>query len=85
MDEKITPARGQTVLVRNEADVMASNSGTDDGDDEVCYMMQRAAGKGFQYRNHHYKLLNQARWRDASRRLLPKRQLGFSGRPYVSQ
>ena len=85
MDEKITPARGQTVLVRNEADVMASNSGTDDGDDEVCYMMQRAAGKVFKYRNHHYKPLNQARWRDAPRRLLPKRQLGFPGRPYVSQ
>lgn len=44
MDEKIMPARGQTMLVRNEADVMASNSGTDDGDDEVCYIMQRAAG-----------------------------------------
>ena len=45
MDEKVMPARGQTVLVRNEADIMASNSGTDDGDDEVCYVMQRAAGR----------------------------------------
>lgn len=43
-DEKMMPARGQTVLVRNEADVMCSNSGTDDGDGEVCYTMQRAAG-----------------------------------------
>ena len=43
-DEKMMPARGQTVLVRNEADIMCSNSGTDDGDDEVCYIMQRAAG-----------------------------------------
>ena len=39
------PARGQTVLVRNEPEVMCANSGTDDGDDEVCYVMQRAAGK----------------------------------------
>ncbi|KAL8823667.1 MAG: hypothetical protein Q9191_005652 [Dirinaria sp. TL-2023a] len=45
-DQGMMPARGQTVLVRNEADVMCSNSGTDDGDDEVCYTMQRAAGGG---------------------------------------
>lgn len=48
MDEKVIPVRGQTVLVRNEADIMAVNSGTDDGDDESCYVMQRAAG---QFRN----------------------------------
>ena len=47
MDDKVMPARGQTVLVRNEADIMASNSGTDDGEDEVCYIMQRAAGRSF--------------------------------------
>ena len=41
----MTPARGQTVLVRNEPGVMCANSGTNDGDDEVCYLMQRAAGK----------------------------------------
>ncbi|KAL8796163.1 MAG: hypothetical protein Q9195_001496 [Heterodermia aff. obscurata] len=85
MDEKITPARGQTVLVRNEADVMASNSGTDDGDDEVCYIMQRAAGKFLKNRNRQSKPLKQARWRDAFRRFLPKRQLGFPGRPYLSE
>lgn len=45
-DQQMMPARGQTVLVRNEADVMCSNSGTDDGDDEICYTMQRAAGGG---------------------------------------
>jgi len=44
-DQKMMPARGQTILVRNEAEVMCSNSGTDDGDDEVCYIMQRAAGE----------------------------------------
>lgn len=44
-DDKMLPARGQTVLVRNIADVMCSNSGTDDGEDEVCYTMQRAAGQ----------------------------------------
>ncbi|KAG7004983.1 translation initiation factor eIF-2B subunit alpha [Physcia stellaris] len=46
MDENVIPVRGQTVLVRNEADIMAANSGTDDGDDESCYIMQRAAGGG---------------------------------------
>ena len=46
-DVKMMPARGQTVLVRNEADVMCSASATDDGDDEVCYTMQRAAGENF--------------------------------------
>ena len=44
-DRKMLPARGQTVLVRNDPGMMCSNSGTDDGDDEVCYVMQRAAGE----------------------------------------
>ena len=35
------------MLVRNDADVMYACSGCDDGEDEVCYMMQRAAGKAF--------------------------------------
>ena len=85
MDEKITPVRGQTVLVRNEADVMVDNSGTDDGDDEICYIMQRAAGKVSKIGDHHCKSLKKARWRDAPRRLLPNRQLGFPGRPYISE
>ena len=38
------PARGQTVLVRNNAAEMCDSSGTDDGSEEVCYVMQRAAG-----------------------------------------
>ncbi|SLM39478.1 d-amino-acid oxidase [Lasallia pustulata] len=45
-DKKMMPARGQIVLVRNEANVMCTNSGTDDGEDEACYIMQRAAGGG---------------------------------------
>ncbi|KAL8966538.1 MAG: hypothetical protein Q9197_005923 [Variospora fuerteventurae] len=45
-DENMMPIRGQTVLVRNEANVMCSSSGTDDGDEEICYLMQRAAGGG---------------------------------------
>ncbi|KAL8692111.1 MAG: hypothetical protein Q9218_002807 [Villophora microphyllina] len=45
-DKNMMPIRGQTVLVRNEANVMCSSSGTDDGDEEVCYLMQRAAGGG---------------------------------------
>lgn len=43
-DRNMMPIRGQTVLVRNEANVMCSSSGTDDGEEEVCYLMQRAAG-----------------------------------------
>ncbi|MCJ1300564.1 hypothetical protein MMC08_003361 [Hypocenomyce scalaris] len=45
-DKEMMPARGQVVLVRNEANVMCSSSGTDDGEDEACYIMQRAAGGG---------------------------------------
>jgi len=45
-DPDMVPARGQTVLVRNEGDcVMYATSGTDDGNDEVCYTMQRPAGE----------------------------------------
>ena len=46
-DNNMIPARGQTVLVRNDADAMYACSGCDDGEDEVCYMMQRAAGRAF--------------------------------------
>ncbi|KAL8939284.1 MAG: hypothetical protein Q9211_002809 [Gyalolechia sp. 1 TL-2023] len=45
-DQNMMPIRGQTVLVRNEANVMCSSSGTDDGEEEVCYLMQRAVGGG---------------------------------------
>ena len=45
-DKDMVPARGQTVLVRNEGNgMMYATSGTDDGDDEVCYAMQRPAGE----------------------------------------
>lgn len=44
-DKNVIPARGQTVLVRNEPGMMYGISGTDDGSDEVSYIMQRAAGK----------------------------------------
>ncbi|KFY08031.1 hypothetical protein V492_06589 [Pseudogymnoascus sp. VKM F-4246] len=46
MDTKVVPVRGQTVVVRNEATPMLATSGTDDGPDELCYIMQRAAGGG---------------------------------------
>lgn len=46
MDQNVTPIRGQVVVVRNEAPYMVTSSGTDDGDDEVCYVMTRAAGGG---------------------------------------
>ncbi|KAK3174375.1 hypothetical protein OEA41_001619 [Lepraria neglecta] len=46
-DKNMVPARGQTVLVGNEGDgLMYGTSGTDDGDEEVCYTMGRAAGGG---------------------------------------
>jgi D-amino-acid oxidase len=46
MDKGVIPARGQVVVVRNTPGAMYTISGTDDGDDEVSYIMQRAAGGG---------------------------------------
>lgn len=46
MDKEVIPARGQTVLVRNDPGAMYGISGTDDADDELCYIMMRAAGGG---------------------------------------
>ncbi|RDA85910.1 hypothetical protein CP532_2721 [Ophiocordyceps camponoti-leonardi (nom. inval.)] len=45
-DLTMLPVRGQTVLVRNECHPMITTSGTDDGDVEVLYLMQRAGGGG---------------------------------------
>lgn len=45
-DKTVVPARGQIVVVRNDAGKMMDVSGTDDGDDEACYVMTRAAGGG---------------------------------------
>lgn len=45
-DKTVVPARGQIVLVRNDAGKMLDVSGTDDGDGEACYVMTRAAGGG---------------------------------------
>ena len=46
-DSNMIPARGQIVLVRNDPGIMCATSGTDDGEDEACYIMQRAAGESF--------------------------------------
>ncbi|KAK3352247.1 D-amino acid oxidase-like protein [Lasiosphaeria hispida] len=47
MDATVQPARGQTVLVRNEASPhMMVLSGCDDGDDEMVYTMARGVGGG---------------------------------------
>ncbi|KAJ5690396.1 hypothetical protein N7462_004788 [Penicillium macrosclerotiorum] len=46
VDEKLQPARGQIVIVRNDPGPMVSVSGTDDGEDEAMYIMTRAAGGG---------------------------------------
>lgn len=48
-DKKVYPARGQIVLVRNDPNIMASISGTDDAPDEATYIMHRAAGRTFSY------------------------------------
>lgn len=45
-DSLMMPIRGQIVLVENEAEPMYNVSGTDDGPDEVSYVMTRAAGGG---------------------------------------
>lgn len=45
-DKAVVPARGQIVIVRNEAGKMLNLSGTDDGEEEACYIMTRAAGGG---------------------------------------
>jgi D-amino-acid oxidase len=46
-DKSVVPARGQIVIVRNETGgKMFDVSGTDDSDDEACYIMTRAAGGG---------------------------------------
>jgi len=44
MDEKVIPARGQIVVVRNEIPAMVTISGCDDGPDELVYLMMRPAG-----------------------------------------
>ena len=44
-DERMYPARGQIVIVRNDPGAMVSASGTDDGEDEALYIMTRSAGK----------------------------------------
>ncbi|KAF2750517.1 FAD dependent oxidoreductase [Sporormia fimetaria CBS 119925] len=46
MDSTVYPARGQIVLVRNSPGAMYTTSGTDDGEDEAVYVMERAAGGG---------------------------------------
>lgn len=45
-DGTVIPARGQIVLVRNDPGAMYTISGCDDGEDEVVYVMMRAAGGG---------------------------------------
>ena len=46
-DSSLYPARGQIVVVRNDAGgIMSTVSGTDDGPEEAMYIMQRAAGGG---------------------------------------
>ena len=45
-DKSVVPTRGQIVLVRNDPGIMCSTSGADDGEDELTYIMQRAAGGG---------------------------------------
>lgn len=46
VDQSMIPIRGQTVLVENESPSMYNISGTDDGAEEISYVMTRAAGGG---------------------------------------
>lgn len=52
-DKTVIPARGQTVIVRNDPGVMVCTSGTDDGEEELLYIMRRAAGKISLYYSRH--------------------------------
>lgn len=80
-DRNMVPARGQIVLVRNEGDgMMYTTSGTDDGNEDVCYTMTRAAGKPQLKLFLNRVLTCRYRWRYYSGWLLPDRQLGFSTR-----
>ncbi|KAF3912252.1 hypothetical protein AA313_de0201438 [Arthrobotrys entomopaga] len=45
-DTKLTPARGQIVVVRNEVPSMYTTNAVNEGDDEMMYIMMRAAGGG---------------------------------------
>lgn len=42
-DKTVIPARGQTVIVRNDPGVMACTS--DDGEEDITYIQKRAVGK----------------------------------------
>ena len=81
-DKSMVPARGQTVLVRNEAVGIVGGSGTNDAD-EVCYVIPRAAGKILN--PLHQSISNNdmegCRRRHHPRRLLPGGQLGLPIRP----
>lgn len=89
MDTTLLPARGQIVLVRNDPGLMASISGTDDGDDEATYIMTRAVGM-LCFHPFDSKIpylspsLNKYRRRHNPRRILPKEQLGSKPRPKPS-
>jgi hypothetical protein len=76
-DKSVVPARGQTVLVRNDPGFMGCVSGTDDGvggDDELIYFMKRAAGMPSPSKfTNPILILFPPRWRYHSRRLLPTR------------
>lgn len=45
-DKALYPGRGQIAIVRNDPGRIYGSSGTDDGDDESCYIITRAAGGG---------------------------------------
>lgn len=81
-DRTVQPARGQIVVVRNDpGGIMATSSGTDDGSDEVTYIMHRPAGKPSQLDtvSQLYKSCTKtSRWRLRPRRLLSKGVLGIA-------
>lgn len=87
-DQKLYPARGQIVVVRNDPGPMVSVSGTDDGEDEALYIMTRAAGiihPSLLPFTATVTLTNLYRWWHYPRWLVPETQLGRTTRPESRQ
>lgn len=61
-DSKVYPARGQICLVKNTSSLLATTSGTDDGDSDVFYIQPRLNSKILKHATApHAKLIRQAR------------------------
>lgn len=50
-DSTVHPIRGQIVVVRNDPEIMCDTSSSEDGPEEMTYIMHRAAGRSKQSRH----------------------------------